>query len=453
MESHMDFFMSGLLSKKDVWVYGGSRFMMFGIKRMKRNVFLIFGVVCLFTQPVYAYLGQDYVGYSGGGSLFGFFLSPIVWILVVGFYFWFKDWFKDFFSGMAEFSIPQEAEQWDAELLFDSGEIYRQGQGIPYDYKRAFQYYMKSAEKGYSKAQYRLGLMYAEGQGVRRDYKEAVKWFRKSAEQGLPESQNSLGLKYAEGKGVRRDYKEAVKWWRKSAEQGHSRAQLNLGKMYRDGLGVIQDNVMTHMYCNIASMNRNGDAKTHRDIVEKKMTPSQLEKAKDLAREWHEKKGGMPPSDLTPQNIKGQEIIKDAVTQYNLGVKYDEGHEVIQDYKEAVKWYRKSAEQGHSSAQYNLGNKYNKGQGVPQDYKEAVKWYKKSAEQGDSDAQYNLGVRFYNGEGVIHDYVMAHMYWNLAASKGHKNAIKGRGIVEKKMTASQIEKAEDLAREWMRTHQ
>jgi len=39
-----------------------------------------------------------------------------------------------------------------------------------------------------------------------------------------------------------------------------------------------------------------------------------------------------------------------------------------------------------------LGLIYSKGQGVPQDYKEAVKWYRLSAEQGVAQAQYNLGV-------------------------------------------------------------
>ncbi len=45
------------------------------------------------------------------------------------------------------------------------------------------------------------------------------------------------------------------------------------------------------------------------------------------------------------------------------------------------------------------------------------------------------------------------MYWNIAAVSGHKDAIKNRGLVEKMMTPSQLEKAQDLAREWMRTHQ
>ena len=45
-----------------------------------------------------------------------------------------------------------------------------------------------------------------------------------------------------------------------------------------------------------------------------------------------------------------------------------------QDYKEALKWYMKSAEQGNAAGQNNLGLMYGHGKGVPQDHKEAVKW-------------------------------------------------------------------------------
>ena len=57
------------------------------------------------------------------------------------------------------------------------------------------------------------------------------------------------------------------------------------------------------------------------------------------------------------------------------------------------------------------------------------------------------------GQGVLKDYVMAHMYCNIAAVSGSKSAIKGRDVIEENMTPSQLEKAQDLAREWMRTHQ
>ena len=81
-----------------------------------------------------------------------------------------------------------------------------------------------------------------------------------------------------------------------------------------------------------------------------------------------------------------------AVAQNNLGLMYQNGWGVPQDYKEAVYWYRLAVEQGYAIAQYNLGLMYEKGKGVPQDDKEAVRLYRLAAEQGYADAQGNLGV-------------------------------------------------------------
>jgi uncharacterized protein len=121
------------------------------------------------------------------------------------------------------------------------------------------------------------------------------------------------------------------------------------------------------------------------------------------------------------------------------------------DYKEAIMLFRLSAEQGNVSAQYNLGHMYEKGKGVSQDYKEAVRLYRLSAEQGDLDAQLKLGVSYGMGRGVLKDYALAHMWWNLSGSKGNKDAAENRDILEKKMTPQQIEKAQDMARNWKPT--
>jgi len=88
---------------------------------------------------------------------------------------------------------------------------------------------------------------------------------------------------------------------------------------------------------------------------------------------------------------------------------------------------------------------HSKGQGVPQDYKEAVRLYRLSAEQGDAFAQYNLGVMYAKGRGFPQDYILAHMWLNLSGANGYKRGIKLRNLAEKKMTASQIEKAEPWA--------
>jgi TPR repeat protein len=73
---------------------------------------------------------------------------------------------------------------------------------------------------------------------------------------------------------------------------------------------------------------------------------------------------------------------------------------VPQNYAEAMKWYRKAADQGNAAAQNNLGVMYDEGQGVPQNYAEAMKWYRKAADRGFDKAQYNLGNMYKNGQGV-----------------------------------------------------
>ena len=119
-----------------------------------------------------------------------------------------------------------------------------------------------------------------------------------------------------------------------------------------------------------------------------------------------------------------------------------------EDYKTAHQIFLKLAKKGHVEAQYNLGVMYEHGRGVPKNHKEAVKWYRLSAEQGDASAQFNLGILYAKGEGVPQDYVLAHMWWNLAGSSGLEVAVNNRNIVEKKMSPQQIEKAQEMARNW-----
>jgi TPR repeat protein len=117
--------------------------------------------------------------------------------------------------------------------------------------------------------------------------------------------------------------------------------------------------------------------------------------------------------DLSEKAEKG-----DDVALWNLGYMYEHGESVAQDYKEAVKWYRKGAEQGDDRAEYNLGQMYYKGQGVAQNYKQAVKWYTKAAEQGHVYAQFGLGVMYEKGLGALQNYSKAAEWYIKAAEQG-----------------------------------
>ena len=94
------------------------------------------------------------------------------------------------------------------------------------------------------------------------------------------------------------------------------------------------------------------------------------------------------------------------------GVKaYDEGKFEI-----AWAFWRPLAEQGLAAAQFNLGVLYEKGQGVTQDFAESARWYLKAAEQGFPDAQFNVATLYENGIGLPLDPEKArHWYGKVLA--------------------------------------
>ena len=130
----------------------------------------------------------------------------------------------------------------------------------------------------------------------------------------------------------------------------------------------------------------------------------------------------------------------DTKAQYNLGLMYEEGKGVVRDYAEAVKWYRKAAEQGNLGAQHNLGLMSYYGKGVPQDYAEALRWWHKEAEQGDAKAQYNLGLMYQEGKGVAQDYAEAGKWYYKSAQQGNaeaQTALKALSTTEISLEAQQ----------------
>ena len=68
----------------------------------------------------------------------------------------------------------------------------------------------------------------------------------------------------------------------------------------------------------------------------------------------------------------------------NLGLLYDNGQGVAQDYVKAREWYEKAADKGDAGAMSNLGALYDNGRGVAQDYAKAREWYEKAADKGDA---------------------------------------------------------------------
>ena len=93
----------------------------------------------------------------------------------------------------------------------------------------------------------------------------------------------------------------------------------------------------------------------------------------------------------------------DADAQWSLGMMYLIGRGVEKDYKAAIKWYAKAADQGHARAQCRLARAYRFGLGVDRDCEKAIYWYTKSAEQGDVGSLGDLEFMYRYAQDIAQD--------------------------------------------------
>ena len=80
------------------------------------------------------------------------------------------------------------------------------------------------------------------------------------------------------------------------------------------------------------------------------------------------------------------------------------------------------AEKGDATCQYDIGRHYYFGKGVPQDFKEALRWFKRAAKQGDADAEHAVGEIYEKGLGVTKNLKTAVKWYRLASKQGKDHA-------------------------------
>jgi tetratricopeptide (TPR) repeat protein len=135
---------------------------------------------------------------------------------------------------------------------------------------------------------------------------------------------------------------------------------------------------------------------------------------------------GGPPPEKTYTFVK--QDITDPEKQFAMGCTFFHGEKVPQDYKEANKWFRKAAEQGHREAQFFLAVNYHGGHGVQEDTTEAYRWYVKAAEQGHRSAQRTVGIAYLNGEIMRKDIGAGVRWLEKAAHQGDGGALYNLGV-------------------------
>jgi len=270
--------------------------------------------------------------------------------------------------------ISKAAEQGECNSLRILGESYLTHgyYDFPFDYGKAFECFLKAAEKGHKICQLYVAQCYAFGRGISYDLEQSLRWYMEAYTQGdenirelILDECYSIGMSYfsyegyllsyiesgmghlydnADNREFQQDYEKAVLFFRVAAERGQKEAQRMLGDCYYQGKGVEQD------------------------------------------------------------------------------------------YKVAVNWYFQAAKQGDAEAQKMIGDCYSYARGVPKNREIALDWYSKAANQNNADAKYKIG-KYYEEQADGEKNIMATAFdwYGRAAELGHEKAKADEERLRRKM--------------------
>lgn len=122
----------------------------------------------------------------------------------------------------------------------------------------------------YVESHYAIAMLYWQGEGVPRDFHKSYEWLLKAANLNHAGAQAKLGHLYTDGVAVPRDFNMAFEWYSKAAKQGDTDGQYNLGIFYLNGWGTGQDTTLARMY--LAAASAQGDVAAEEALLGLKPT-------------------------------------------------------------------------------------------------------------------------------------------------------------------------------------
>ena len=165
-------------------------------------------------------------------------------------------------------ALEYAATRGHALALWKLGRMYADGDGVPHNDLRAFEYFSRiadaNAEEGpdapnsaaVASALVALGTYFLEGipnTYVKPDAARAREMFSYAASYfGDPNAQYSLARLYLDGTGMEPDARQAARWFNLAAEKGHHRAQALLGHLLISGRGVPRQRARGLMWLTMA---------------------------------------------------------------------------------------------------------------------------------------------------------------------------------------------------------
>lgn len=402
------------------------------------------------------------------------------------------------------------------DAQYEVGLMYANGIGVAQDFKQAIHWIRLSAERGHVPAQYLLATRYVSGVAIERNEHQAFVWFlraaaqghpkayfrlgklhsvahpeaafscyMKAAELGTPEAQLAVGQAFAKGIGVGQDLEQAFHWYKESANHGVPAAQHGLAEMYAHGHGVEADADAAFFWYRRAALQRYAPSQVAMELLDGDGVGRSQAHGQSRRR-----RGGAERRQTSATEWMEAAEHGDANVWYHLGLMFELGMAVPQDWALAEHWYLRAAQsdevraqvalakllkvrqdpsadtwflraarQGDVDAQVAVGRSLLDAGNTEGDVFQGIAWYLKASEQkdgrawraladtfhmtadelasisyrraadlGDAQAQYLVAQRYATGTGVVRDQSAAVSWYKLSAEQGHSEAQSALGV-------------------------
>ena len=137
--------------------------------------------------------------------------------------------------------VKKLMEKGNAQAFYQLAAYYRNGiKGLPQDWAKANELYLKAGELGCALSYYNLGIQYVNGDGMEIDKKKAKHYYELAAINGSVQARNNLGCLEGRAGNTQRAYKHLLI----SARAGDT-ASLNMVKQ-----GYMNGHVTKEEYAN-----------------------------------------------------------------------------------------------------------------------------------------------------------------------------------------------------------
>lgn len=364
--------------------------------------------------------------------------------------------------------LEARAGRGDAVAVSWLAHIYREGLGVPQDFRRAVELDRQAAAAGVARSQNALGHSLVAGFGVERDEAAGLDWLRRAAESGEARYQFDYARTLVSDRVTTPDAEAAALWYRRAADQGLADALTNLGILYMTGDGVPQD--MGQALDLFMAAAEAGDAQAQNNVGLLHARGDGVERDYAEAARWFT----LAAEQELPQAMRNLSVLYES--GQGVGVDEDRARALLARARaletgnldgllaaigfpfdprlaepdwsaspDASEWV--AAQAGDPVATFTRAHRLIRGGGIRQDFSAGIALLEQAAEAGMGSAEFNLCLLHANGSGVPQNFRTAYVWCSLAAFRAHPGADLLRDRIGQSMSSEQIRQAqEELAR-------